>query len=434
MRLKNVLLSIAVPLLMLMSTISHAVLTIEIDEGYDNATPIAVVPFQQPNTLSAEQDIANVIASNLRRSGYFKPVSEKKFPEQPFEVEQINFAKWHSVDTDYLIIGQVSEQSSDRYQIDIAFVDRLRKKVMLNKRWKNIRGSQLRKVGHIMSDAIYQEILGIQGAFNTQIAYVTVQKENKKKVYTLEIADADGFNSQTILRSYEPIMSPAWSPDGRNLAYVSFENGRSEIFIQSIYGSFRKKLPAFKGINSAPSWSPDGTKLSMTLSKGGNPNLYIMDLKTGKFEQVTSDRAIETESDWSPDGQTLYFNSDRRGQPQIFAIDLKTKQTKRITFEGGYNSNPDLSADGKFMSILHNNGSGLNIAIYEFETGDVYTISDTFLDESPSFSPNGEMVLYAMNRGGRGQLAVVSKDGKASQVLKVKNAEVREPAWGPYVK
>jgi len=419
--------------LMLYVSSAQAVLTINIEEGYDNALPIALVPLAAEPGLDVPQDLAQIVADNLNRSGHFKPVSRSLLPAKPSEMEQIDYNQWRILGTDYMLIGKVGRSEPGHFMVDMKFVDVLRKQVLVNKRWNKVRPDQLRRTAHVMSDAIYQSIMGVRGAFSTQIAYVTLQKQGKQRLYTLEVADADGFNSQSILRSYEPIMSPSWSPDGKTLAYVSFENQRPEIFVQSVYGTYRKKIAGFKGINSAPAWSPDGTKLAMTLSKDGNADIYIMEMATGRLQKVTSNRAIETEAAWSPDGTKLYFSSDRRGQPQVFKLNLNTMKVDRMTYEGKYNSNVDVSPDGRTLAIVHNRGEGFHIALMDLVSGDFTSMTDTFLDESPSFSPNGEMILYAMNKNDRGQLAVIDKEGKASQVLQVINAEVREPAWGPYL-
>ena len=420
-------------ILVMVSVPAYAVLEIEIDEGSENAMPIAIVPFQVDSFERPAEDIAMIVGADLRRSGYFKPLKYNQLPEQPAEMVQVNFNRWGAANTDYMVVGKIKQLGDKSYQIDMELIDVLRKQVILNKRWMNVRNTQFRYISHLISDLVYFELIGVKGAFATQIAYVTVQRQaQNKKLYTLEVADADGYNSQTILKSYEPIMSPSWSPDGSKLAYVSFENGRSEIFVQSIYGDYRKRLAGFTGINSSPAWSPDGSRLAMTLSKGGNADVYIMDLATGNLTQVTRDRAIETEAAWSLDGKRLYFSSDRRGQPQIFELNTETQQLQRLSNYGKYNSNPDLSPDGKSLAIVHNDGSGFNIALLDLETRQIQRMTSTFLDESPSFAPNGQMILYAMNKGGRGQLAVVSVEGRASQTLQVMNAEVKEPAWGPY--
>ncbi len=422
-----------------------AELTIEISEGYDNAIPIAIVPFgyevqapmasvspTKPVFTQSPVDLAQIIAADLRRSGHFSPLSNAQLPAQPTEVEYIDYGQWRALDLDNLLMGKVIDEGNGFYQIEMRFMDVLRKNQVIGKRWNHIPKSNLRQIAHQMSDLIYEELTGVRGAFNTQIAYVTLRKVKGKRHYTLEVADSDGFNPQPILKSYQPILSPSWSPDGKKLAYVSFENGRSQIFIQSLDGKYRKNVAKFKGINGAPAWSPDGSKLALTLSKAGSADIYIMDLKTSKLRRLTRKSSIETEAAWAADGQSLFFNSDRRGQPQVFQVFLDTGEVNRVTYEGKYNANPEISPDGRYLSVVHGKG-GFHIGLLDLYTNEFSVLTDTFLDESPTFSPNGEMVLYAMNRNGKGQLAVVAIDGKTSQTLKVKDGEVREPAWGPYL-
>nr|WP_127471803.1 Tol-Pal system beta propeller repeat protein TolB [Thiomicrorhabdus aquaedulcis] len=421
------------------STSVHAGLTIEISDSFENALPIAIVPFgydtpQGPTGLKVPipVDLAEVIRSDLRRSGRFKPLEASRMPAQPTEVEQLVFEQWRGLDIDNLLMGKVVDQGNGFYQIDIRLMDVLRKNQLIGKRWTQIPQANLRQVAHQISDLIYKELTGVRGAFNTQIAYVMLRKNNGKRLFTLEIADADGFNPQAILKSNQPIMSPTWSPDGKKLAYVSFEKGRSMIVVQSLDGSSRKIVAQYKGINGAPAWSPDGQKMALTLSKDGSADIYILDLNTQNLRRVTNHGAIETESVWAPDGRSLYFNSDRRGQPQIFQVFLDSGEVNRVSYEGRYNSNPDVSPDGRYVAMVHGNG-GFNIALLDTVNNRFNILTDTFLDESPSFAPNAEMILYAANKGGKGILAVVSIDGKASQTLKVNDGEVREPAWGPFL-
>lgn len=423
-------------------------LTIEINEGYENALPIAIVPFgfkqksvitapgqkylQATNAAKSPVNLANIISADLRRSGHFKPLPANALPGMPTDIDAINFSEWKALDLDNMLIGTVVSEGNDYYQVDMRFMDVLRKNQVIGKRWSNIHKDNLRQIAHQISDLIYEELTGIRGAFNTQIAYVTLRKVGGQRLYTLEIADADGYNPQPILKSKMPIMSPSWSPDGTKLAYVSFESGRSNIVVQSLDGKYRKVIANFKGINGAPSWSPDGTKMAMTLSKDGSADIFIMDLQTKKLRRLTRNRSIETEAAWAANGKSLFFNSDRRGQPQVFQVFLDTGEIRRVTFEGKYNGNPEVSPDGRYLAVVHNKG-GFNIGLQDLYSNEFSVLTDTFLDESPTFSPNGEMILYAMNKNGKGVLAVVAIDGKTSQTLKVKNGEVREPAWGPYL-
>ncbi|WP_373017808.1 Tol-Pal system beta propeller repeat protein TolB [Thiomicrorhabdus sp.] len=419
--------------LVIMPMSAKAQLTIEINESYENALPIAIVPLVwKGQAQQVPVDISEVIRQDLRRSGKFKPVSPSLMPAQPSFPEEVDYDQWRNLDVDNLLIGKVTDQGNDRYQIEMRFLDVLRKTQVIGKRWSNIPGKQLRQIAHIMSDLIYKELTGIRGAFNTQIAYVTLKNENGKRRYTLEVADADGYNPQPILRSPQPIMSPAWSPDGKKLAYVSFEKGRSYIIVQSLDGKYRETVASFKGINGAPAWSPDGSKMAMTLSKDGSADIYVMDLNTRKLQRMTRNWSIETEAVWAADGRSLYFNSDRRGKPQVFQVFMDSGEVQRVTYEGSYNANPEISPDGRYLAVVHGQG-GFHIGLLDLVTNQFNILTNTFLDESPTFSPNGEMILYAMNQGDKGKLAVVSLDGNTSQTLSVRDGQVREPAWGPFL-
>jgi len=412
---------------------AQADLTIQIDQSSDNALPIAIVPFEwnTPNEVPPE-DMAQIVGADLYRSGKFKPIPESQLPSRPTNIDDIDFSNWRRLGADNMLIGRISRNDKGLYDIEMRFIDILRKEQVIGKKWTDIPRKLLRQVAHKMSDSIYKELTGIRGAFNTKIAYVTVRKLGGKKQYSLEISDADGYNAQPVLKSTAPIMSPSWSPDGKMLAYVTFENGRSEIVIQSLDGRTRKIIANYKGINSAPAWSPDGKRLALTLSKDGSADIYLMNMATHKLRRLTRNLAIETEAVWAPNGHSLFFNSDRRGQPQIFQVFLDTGEMRRISFEGRYNSNPAASPDGRYVAMVNGNNNGFNIALQDLYTNQFNIITKTYLDESPSFSPNGEMILYAMNKGNKARLAVVSIDNSVTQILSVKDGEVRSPSWGPY--
>ena len=413
-------------------TLAHADLTIEIDQSDENALPIAMVPLAWQGAASAAPvDLAGVMAANFHRTGKFKPLDEADMPQLPHSLEEVRYDQWRNLDVDTLITGNIQEDSPGFYTIDLYLIDVLRRQQVIAKRWANIPQKWLRKVAHQMSDLAYKELTGIRGAFSTQIAYVTLEKVDGERRYALEVADSDGFGAQKILKSSYPIMSPSWSPDAKQLAYVSFENGRSEVFAQSLDGKYRELLASFKGINGAPAWSPDGKQMAMTLSKDGSADIYIMDLKTKNLRRLTTNWAIETEAVWSSNGRSLFYNSDRRGQPQIFQVFLDTGEERRVSFEGNYNANPEISPDGRYLAMVHGSG-GFHIGVLDLYTNDFSIITKTFLDESPSFSPNGEMILYAMNRGGVGRLASVSVDGRITQIISSTSGQVREPAWGPF--
>jgi TolB protein len=296
------------------------------------------------------------------------------------------------------------------------------------------RANAMRDVAHQISDAIYEKILGVRGAFWTRIAYVTATGVGNGSRYALMVADSDGYNPQTVVRSGESLLSPAWSPDGRKLAYVSFERGNSSIYIQDISSGARELVAAFRGINSGPAFSPDGRSLAMTLSKGGNPEIYVMDLGSKALRQVTNQMGIDTAAVWSPDGGSLYFMSDRGGRPQIYQVSASGGGATRISFEGSYNADPSVSYDGKKIAVAQGNGNNYRIAMLDRSLGSPRwsTLSPGSLDESPSFAPNASMVLYAAREGSRGVLYAVSADARVRQRLVLADGDVREPAWGPY--
>lgn len=411
---------------------AHATLIIEISEGYENALPIAIIPFQVAQPGLVPENLAQIIQQNLRRSGRFAPLSEVQLPSRPIQLENIVFNQWRSLDVDHIVMGSVTPTANGLFDIEVRLVDVLRRQSVLAKRWTQIPRQQLRQVAHQISDEIYLELTGVHGAFNTRLAYVTMRERSGERHYSLEVSDSDGFNPQPILRSKMPIMSPSWSPDGKKMAYVTFESGRSTVVVQNLDGSRRETIAEFPGINSAPAWSPDGKNLALTLSKDGNADIYIMNMQTRALRKVTRHWAIETEATWAPDGKSLYFNSDRRGQPQVFQMMLDSGEVKRISFEGGYNANPKISPNGRHLAMVHSN-NGFQIGLLDLYSNQFNVVTNTFLSESPSFAPNSDMLVYAMNRNGLGQLAVVSVDGRASQILRVEDGQVREPAWGPYL-
>jgi TolB protein len=414
------------------SQLVQANLVIEITEGFENAIPIAVVPFSVEGRGAAPEDVGEIIQNNMRRSGRFAPVATNRLPQRPATLDGVVFEQWQRLDVDHLIMGQLSLRPDGSYDIDVRLVDVLRRQQVLGKRYQQIPANRLRQAAHQISDELYYELTGVWGAFNTRLAFVTVREQGNERSYSLDVSDSDGHNPRTILRSRMPIMSPRWSPNGQQIVYVSFEAGRSIIVLQSLDGSQREVLAEFTGINSTPVWSPDGRQMAMTLSKDGSADLYIMNLATRQLRQVTHHPAIDTEPSWSPEGDAIYFNSDRRGQPQIFKLDLATNVVTRVTFEGRYNASPMMSPNGRHLAMVHAN-NGFNIGIMDINSGDFRQVTRTSLAESPSFAPNSDMLVYATNNRGRGELAVISVDGRASQVLRVQDGQVREPAWGPYL-
>lgn len=412
--------------------IASAALTIEITEGVDGALPIAVVPFDTAKLSSKlPVDLAAIVAGDLNRSGVLKSMERAQLPANPHYSNQVQYQRWRGAGQDYLVVGRVLEKSPGMYNIEFQLLDVLKQKQLLG-RSMQAKKRNLRSRAHQISDFIYQQITGTRGAFNTRIAFVRAQNENAARKYVLQVSDSDGFNAQNVLESDEPIMSPSWSPDGKSLAYVSFENRRPEIFIQHLATARRSKIAGFSGLNSAPSWSPDGKFLALVLSKDGSPDIYTLNTATKRLKRLTKHRSIDTEPVWTRDGRSIIFTSDRSGSPQLYQINVAGGKPKRLTFEGRYNSAASLSPDGKFSVMVHGERGQYKIAQLDRETGNLTVLTDGRLDESPSFSPNGKMVLYASTRGNNGFLFAVSIDGRAKHKLSDQAGDIREPVWGPF--
>jgi TolB protein len=416
-----------------LSVNTYAVLDITITQGIEEALPIAIVPFQwqgQPNDLPVTMHLT--IANNLARSGRFRTMDAGDMPQTPSQFNQINFADWRLLGMENIVIGNIRQTGTGQYDIEFRLINVYSGEQVSGFRIPASR-DQLRRTAHRISDIVFEKLTGVRGAFDTRIAYITVKPTpDGDKVHTLQVADADGFNPQILLESNEPLMSPAWSPDGKMIAYVSFESRNSAIYIQDILTGARQMVASNPGINSAPSWSPDGTRLALTLSKEGDPEVFILNLATRNLIRITNNRAIDTEPTWSPDGSSLLFTSDRGGSPQIYQVSSSGGTARRMTFEGNYNSRARYSPDGSSITMVHNNGGGFRIATMDLANRFVNVLTTARLDESPSFSPNGSMIIYATTRGRGTELAAVSSDGRVHQRLGLQDGDVREPEWGPF--
>lgn len=409
-------------------------LTIEITEGVEGALPIAVVPFGWQGPTSPPVDVAGVINADLQRSGRFKTIPQVDMLARPTSAEEIEFKDWRALDTENLVIGQVRPVGTGGYEIRFQLFD-VYKGEQLTGYTIPTTAPNLRATAHRIADLIYEKLLGVPGAFATRVAYITsVDQADGSQRIDLNIADADGYNPETIVSSSEPLMSPAWSPDGRKLAYVSFEGGRSAIYVQEVYTGKRQKVTSFKGINGAPAWSPDGRKLAMALSKDGNPDIFVFDLASRKLQAVVRHYAIDTEPAWSPDGRNIVFTSDRGGKPQIYRVSAYGGQAERVTFQNSYNARASYSPDGKLLALVTREDGNYRIAVQDLDSGVMQVLSQGSLDESPSFAPNGSMIIYASKTGRRGVLAAVSVDGRVRQRLALQEGNVREPVWSPFKK
>jgi len=406
--------------------------TIDIKNGTATATPIAVVPFAiDGGGLPPQTDVADVIRADLNRCGQFRALPKSDIIEFPTRGEEIKFPTWNMLKQAYIVVGRETQAANGEIRVEFELFD-VAKQQRLQGLSISGQASDLRGVAHQVADLVYEKITGVRGAFWTRIAYVTSKGTGTNIAYALMVADSDGFNPQTVVNSRQPLMSPAWSPDGRKIAYVSFERGNSSIYIQEIATGSREVVSANKGINGAPAFSPDGTKLAHTLSNGINPDIYIMDLASRHSTQITKHFAIDTEPVWTPDGQSVIFTSDRSGKAQLYQAPISGGDATRITFTGESNARASVSFDGKKIAMAQGNGNVYRIAVLDRATGETKPISTGGLDESPSFAPNASMILYAASEGSRGVLFAVSADGRVSQRLVLADGDVREPAWSPY--
>jgi TolB protein len=410
-------------------------LTIDIVDGNPSAVPITVVPFAWEGAgLPPDTDVAEVIRANLNRVGQFRSLPKQDVVEFPARGADIKFGTWRVLKQDFIVVGRIADASDGALRIEFELFDVAKQERLLGLAIAS-RAGDLRGAAHQISDQIYERITGTRGAFWTRVAYVTMSGLGDSRQYALMVADADGFNPQTVVRSREPLLSPSWSPDGRRIAYVSFERGNSAIYIQEVASGQREVLSASRGINGAPAFSPDGTRLALTLSRSGNPEIYVMDLASRQLTQITRHFSIDTEAAWSPDGRTIYFTSDRAGKPQIYQVPASGGEATRLTFSGEYNARITVAADGRRFAMAQGDGNRYRIAVLDRTlggSGQNRLLSPGALDESPSFAPNGSMVLYAASEGSRGVLYAVSTDGRVRQRLVLADGNVREPAWGPF--
>lgn len=414
-----------------------AELNIEITRGVDNPIPVAVVPFSWDGAGTPGEDVAQVIADNLRQVGEFQPLSRTNMLSMPNEESEVYYRDWRILAQQYLVVGKVSQVAGGQsVQVQWEFFDINRERKILG---EVLTGdmSQLRDIAHEISDVIYQEVTGRRGAFSTKILYVSAEGPIENTTYSLHVADYDGRRAQVLLESSEPIMSPGWSPDGSQIAYVSFETDLPRIYIQNLTTGQRRQVSNFPGINSSPVWSPDGSKLAMVLSKDGSPDIYVLDLQTDEMIQLTDHPRAETEPSWTLDGQNVIFTSDRTGQPQVYQANVTGGGfPERLTFDCFYCAKGQFLPDG--VNLVHvrrdtRQDNSYSIAVMNLETGRVITLTDTALDESPSVAPNGSMIMFGTTYNGQGVLDAVSIDGRVKFRLPSSQGDVREPAWSPYL-
>ncbi|MBT8047555.1 MAG: Tol-Pal system beta propeller repeat protein TolB [Xanthomonadales bacterium] len=414
---------------------TQAQLEIEIISGNASALPIAIVPFDwQESSQPPATRVDEIISGDLYRSGLFDPMEVADMAERPTEGEAIRFGNWRLLKVDYIVVGKVRTPADGQGHELIYQLFDVHSQEMLLSRITTVGPGDLRFGAHRVADSIYEALTGVPGAFSTRIAYITATGLGNDQRYELVVADADGFAPQSIVGSPEPLLSPAWSPDGRHLAYVSFEQGNSAIYMQNVSTGSRELISSGRGINGAPSFSPDGKKMALTLSKSGNPEIYVRDMATGRLQQLTQHWSIDTEPVWAPDGRYIYFTSDRGGRPQIYRVSPSGGAPDRVTLEGDYNARASISPNGRRIAVAQGRGNEYRIAVWDLETERFTILTPGTLDESPSFAPNGSMILYATREGSRGVLSAVSADGNVRQRLILSEGDVREPAWSPVIR
>jgi TolB protein len=416
----------ALLLLALVCSNARAQLSIEITGGGANQIPIGVLRFAGEQVLA--QNISDIVEADLQRSGRFRMLFAGNVDPLPSEMAQVNFGDWKNRNADALVIGSVARLADGRFEARFHLLD-VPKQTQIGGVAFTLTAPQVRTTAHRIADMIYEKLTGDRGVFSTRIAYV-VKKGSR---FELQIADADGVGAQTALASREPIISPAWSPDGTRLAYVSFENKKPVVYVHSLVSGQRQVVANYKGSNSAPAWSANGQQLAVVLSKDGGSQIYLIGADGSSPRRITNSGSIDTEPFFTPDGLSIYFTSDRGGSPQIYRMSSSGGEATRVTFDGSYNVSPRVSSDGKALVYIARDGGRFQLKSLDLASGQTQVLTDGQHDESPSIAPNGKMILYATQTNNRGSLAAVSIDGRVKQRLSIQAADVREPAWGPFI-
>jgi TolB protein len=419
--------AVVFPVALLFAAAANAQLSIEITGAGAQRIPIAIVPFAGEGALAP--GISAIVRADLERSGLFRALNVPPLIPPPTEASSVNYAEWRSRLADALVLGSVAARADGRFEVRFKLFDTV-KGADLSGVAYTLSRAQVRTTAHRIADFVYEKLTGEKGVFSTRIAYVV--KRGAK--FELQIADADGAGEETALASFEPIISPTWSPDGRRLAYVSFESKKPVVYVHSLQDGKRHVAANFKGSNSAPAWSPDGSRLAVSLSRDGGSQIFLVNPDGSNVRRISQSGGIDTEPVFSPDGQSLYFTSDRGGSPQIYRMPAGGGQAQRVTFDGSYNVSPRISPDGKVLAYITRNGGKFQVATLDLASRQTQILTDSDKDESPSFAPNGRMILLATVNAGRGVLSAVSSDGRVKQRLTISAGDVREPAWGPFAR
>ena len=416
----------------LLPNLIFAELLLEITKGSENPYRVAIIPFQ--SDVSSVNNIVKVIKDDLLRSGEFYILDESMLLSIPTSIEEINSSEWKLLNIDFIVLGKISDEDNLSVKATYEIYDVSRKTKIRSSTVYGIPG-RLRQLSHYVSDGIYESITGMRGVSTTKILYVNEIIDNDNLNYILYVADADGANEQELLRSNEPIISPSWSPDSKKVAYVSFETGMAKVFIQEIASGKREMVIENDHQISSPAWSPDGKFLSLTLFQDGNAEIYILNLANKNLTRLTKHYSIDTESSWSPKGTKILFTSGRSGSPQLYEIDLTKFNTKpsRLTFEGNYNAKGSYLPNNEGIIFVHRSTNQFQIALKYFDENFIRPLTESKLDESPSVSPNGNVIIYAITDNKSGMIAGVTLSG-ATFVLPATNGKVREPAWSGFLR
>jgi TolB protein len=411
----------------LTASVAQAQLTIEIIGGGATTIPIAIVPFAGESAFPL--GVTGVVAADLQRSGLFRLIDAAGVSPRPSRAEEVRYADWKARGADALVVGSMTPLADGRVDVRFALLDDVKQTQLAGFSYV-VGPAQLRATAHKIADVIYEKLTGDVGVFSTRIAYIAKQGRR----YELFVAEADGFNPQSVVGSNEPLLSPQWSPDGTRIAYVSLENRKPVVYVQSLASGQRQVIANFRGSNSAPSWSPDSTRLAVTLTKDGGSQLYLINADGSGVQRLLTSSGIDTEANFAPDGRSILFTSDRGGSPQIYRYAFGSGSVERMTYDGSYNVSPRHLPNGKGFIFVRRDGNRFNLAVQDFATRQVQVLTQGSIDESPSVAPNGKLIIYASEIGSRGILAAVSSDGRVKQRLTAAASDVREPAWGPLPK